>query len=81
MRERERPGDIVVVQMESYDLVERPQCRGGDEVQLVVSDGEELQVPLQPSEGLAVNVSDLVVVQRQGSQPWEALEVPSCEAS
>ena len=38
------PGDVVVVQVESDDLVERPEGWRGDEVQLVVSDGEELEV-------------------------------------
>ena len=38
------PGNVVVVKVESDDLVERPEGRRWDEVKLVVSDGEELEV-------------------------------------
>ena len=38
------PGDVVVVQVKGDDLVEWPQGWWGDEVKLVVSDGEELEV-------------------------------------
>ena len=73
------PGDVVVVQMEGDQLVQGVQRSGGDEVKLVVSDGEELQVPLQSSEGLAVNEGDLVVVQGQGGQAGQTLKVSCCD--
>ena len=73
------PGDVVIVKVESDQLMERPQRGGGNKVQLVVSDGEELKVSLQTSEGLAVNVTYLVVVQRQRGQPWQTLKVPSAD--
>ena len=38
------PRDVVVVQVQGDQLVQRPQARARDEAELVVGDGEVLQV-------------------------------------
>ena len=44
MSDRDPHGDVVVIHVEGDQLVQGPQRGRGDEVQLVVSDGEILEI-------------------------------------
>ena len=70
-------------------MVERPQRRGGEEVEFVVSDGQLLQLTFKPFqiapsiyhltfealEGSAVDLCNLVVVELKRGEARQALEV------